>query len=365
MTGFAPRPAEPLVLRGDAFARGLGQAADRAVDPALVRAATLGRVAAARAEGVFDAQATAYVAAQRLFHDTHDQEGMAELAGIAQGFGLRVEDLFDHLHLGTLRDLKSGARLESDGCSAWAVSGGPDGPLVVKNRDYSGLHTGIQRVVLHEGTGIAGGRMLCLGSLGSPGAYSSGMNAAGLALADTQVAVRHHRVGWLRYFLMTRLLSRCLTVAEALAFLRGVPHAGGGTLLLADATGAVAAVELGASGPVVETAMPAFRTNHYVTPALAQDTLLPQGDRIAGNSHARRDLLARRLPGRDWDIASAAALMRTHATDAPDAAPLCQHGESEDSQTLSSAIYSCRLASLTYSEGNPCAGDWRRIALPG
>ncbi|MEZ5884063.1 MAG: carcinine hydrolase/isopenicillin-N N-acyltransferase family protein [Paracoccaceae bacterium] len=99
----------------------------------------------------------------------------------------------------------------------------------------------------------------------------------GLALADTQVAVRHHRVGWLRYFLMTRILARCGTVAEALALIRACPHAGGGTLVLADAQGATAAVELGAAGPQVVQGGLALRTNHYVTQALAGDTLLPAG----------------------------------------------------------------------------------------
>ncbi|MBL6431104.1 MAG: hypothetical protein HPM95_07335 [Alphaproteobacteria bacterium] len=56
----------------------------------------------------------------------------------------------------------------------------------------------------HSGPDIATGSMLCVGSLGSPGAYSSGMNARGLMLADTQIGARTHRVGWLRYFLMTR-----------------------------------------------------------------------------------------------------------------------------------------------------------------
>lgn len=356
--------AEPLRLSGDAQARGRGQAGDPAADADRVRAATVGRVDTARAEGVLDADAEAYLVAQRKFHEVHDPESMAELAGIAEGFGLSEPDLFVHLHLGTLRDLKSGARLDGDGCSAWAAPDGSDGPMIVKNRDFSGVHLGIQRVTLHEGPDVMTGHMLCVGSLGSPAAYSSGVNARGLALADTQVAVATHRIGWLRYFMMTRILASCGTVAEALELIGSKPHAGGGTLILADASGDTAAVELAGGGPGVTRGGLVWRTNHYVLPDCSGDTLFPEGDRIAGNSRDRFDYLARTLPHRTAGVADAARLMRAHADTEPGAAPLCQHAETEASQTLSTAIYSCRLGALTFSQGNPCAGHWQTYRMP-
>lgn len=349
-----------LDLTGSAFERGRGQAAarDRA---AQVRAATIGRVGTARAEGLLDGAAQDFLAAQRAFHEATDPEGLAEMEGIGAGFGLDPGDLFAHLHLGTLRDLKGGARLE-DGCSSWAVAQGPDGPLVVKNRDFSGTHLGIQTVARHSGPDVTAGAMLCLGSLGSPGAYSSGINARGFALADTQVAVRSHRVGWLRYFLMGRLLATCATVAEALVTIRAHPHAGGGTLVMADATGAAAAVELGAAGPQVTEGPVVWRANHYVTPALAADTLLPEEDRIAGNSARRFAHLSATLPGREWDAASARALMATHEDGG---APICQHGTGDTSMTIASAVYFCAAPALLVCPQNPCSGDWRHHPLTG
>ncbi|WP_156102826.1 hypothetical protein [Thioclava atlantica] len=140
-----------LDLKGSAEARGLGQAqAGRAEQ---VRAATIERVAQARAVGLIDVAAEEYLAAQRLLHKQIDPEGLAELDGIASGFDLDPAELFAHLHLGTLRDLKGGARLD-DGCSAWAVTEGPDGPLVVKNRDVSGAQLGIQTVARHAGPDV-------------------------------------------------------------------------------------------------------------------------------------------------------------------------------------------------------------------
>jgi len=361
--GFEPREASPLVLTGEPEARGRGQTQDQRADAARVRAATVERVARAREEGLLDQRALSYLAAQRDFHEVHDPSGMAELKGIAQGFGLPLDELFLHLHLGTLRDFTGGAVLE-DGCSAWAVSDGPEGPIAVKNRDYSGAHRGIQHVALHSGPDVRTGHWLAVGSLGSPGAYSSGMNACGLAVVDTQVSVRTHRVGWLRYFLMSRLLSECADVSEALDFIRSVPHAGGGTLVLADRSGTVAAVELGARETVSAMAAQVWRTNHYITPELAANTLAPGDDRIAQNSRDRFRYLGEKIPHQRWGIRAAARLMATHPDTEEAAAPLCQHATGEASQTLSTSIYSCRLGVLTFSEGNPCAGRWLRYSLP-
>lgn len=349
-----------LSLTGTAHARGLAQA--EGADAAQIRRATVGRVEQARADGMFDSAAMAYLAAQRDFMQAADPAGMAELAGIAEGFGLSESDLFQHLHLGTLRDIKGGAAM-IDGCSAWAVGEGPDGPLVVKNRDFSGLHLGIQRVARHVGPDVKTGAMLCLGSLGSPGAYSSGMNAAGLALADTQVPVATHRVGWLRYFLMTRILADCATVAEAAAFIKRIPHAGGGTLILADRSGDTAAIELGAAGPQISKGGTVWRTNHYISDALAGDTLKPKSDVIASNSPDRLACLSKRLPDREWSVADAKRLMATHPDDGPDGAPICQHGEGDGTMTISSVVYCCKLDRMEICTANPCSGDWTRLSL--
>ncbi|MCC0069580.1 MAG: hypothetical protein H6897_06590 [Rhodobacteraceae bacterium] len=339
---------------GPAYARGRAQAGT--APAAAIRRATVERVERARADGLIDSDAGSYLTAQRHFHEIHDPEGLSELLGVADAFGLADADLFAHLHLGTLRDMKGGAAL-IEGCSAWAVGQGPDGPLVVKNRDFSGQHLGIQCILRHAGPDIATGQVVSLGSLGSLAAWSSGMNAAGLAIADTQVSVNRHRVGWLRYFLLPRLLARAVSVGEALALIRSLPHAGGGTLVMADRNGATAAVELSATDPVVVDGGATWRTNHYTAPGVAGETLGTDGDRIAGNSHARFDYLSRVLPERAWTVAAARDLMATHSV------PICQHAACEgDSETISSVVYSCRLGGMEIAEGTPCLGRWQVIA---
>lgn len=357
MTARKAGPGDVLNLAGDPFTRGASQAIGAPVDE--VRATLAHRLTIANEAGAFGAGAQDYLDDQRRFAERHCPNALAEVAGIAEGFGIPEHEVFAHLYIGTLTDLAHAAATEEDGCSTWATADGPDGPLVVKNRDFSGRHAGIQRVFRHEGPDLDHGPMLCLGSLGAPGAYSSGMNAAGLAVVDTQVGVRHHATGWLRYFLMTEVLSKTATVADALALIREVPHAGGGTLVLGDRSGAVAAVELGASAVAIELAPLVCRTNHFTTTALAPDTRRDTEDRIDANSAGRRTVLDATLPGAVWNIDAATRLMARHEG----AGPLCQHGAEGQSQTIASVVYCCRDAHLYACLSNPCSGTWLRFAL--
>ncbi|MCC2608871.1 C45 family autoproteolytic acyltransferase/hydolase [Neorhizobium petrolearium] len=364
MTAFVVEPAFPVRLTGTAFERGLAQAA-AGVAHETVFAATIGRVEQARAEGVLDAAALEFLHRQRAFLLESDPHTMAELAGIAEGFDLPEDELFIHQHLSLLRDLSKGAGLDADGCSTFAIGEGPEGPLVVKNRDFSGIHVGIQRVFLHEGPDIETGRMLCVGSAGSPGAYSSGINAAGLALVDTHIGSRRHGIGWLRYFAMTRILATCRSVPEAIAFLRARRHAGGGSVTLADRYGHVASVEFGTDLLGVEEGRRVWRTNHFVSPELSPFNFTDDGDRIDANSFDRFAYLSREVPVGDWTVPRAARLMATHAADGPHCGPLCQHGEKDAARTISSAIFACNMLQLYFLEGNPCEGRWRVYDLTG
>lgn len=201
--------------------------------------------------------------------------------------------------------------------------------------------------------------MLCVGSAGSPGAYSSGINAAGLALVDTHISSRDHGVGWLRYFTMTRILATCRTVPQALAFVRTRRHAGGGSITLADNCGHVACVEFGTDKVGIDEGARVWRTNHFVSPDLCASNVTSDGCRIAANSADRFAYLSRQVPVGHWSVARAARLMATHTADAPDCAPLCQHGQKDAARTISAALFACRMLRLYFLEGNPCEGQWR------
>ena len=136
----------------------------------------------------------------------------------------------------------------------------------------------LQRVFLHLDPARPDEDMFCVGTLGSPGAFSSGINAGGLALADTHVGTSAHGVGLLRYFLMTRLL-RPVQGRRGLAEIATLPHAGGGTMVLADATGTTplssSATALPKSRPSPGPGAPAPTTSCCHRPAMPSAPTAP------------------------------------------------------------------------------------------
>ncbi len=353
-----------IELDGSALERGQQQSLRRPDLVAQVRAAVLGRLrqletALARPE------VTGFLHAQRRFLQTNDHPGFDESCGIAQGYGLAHDDLLAYLHANIVADLDAGAgapgQPEVDGCTAWAHAAGV-AALVVKNRDYRGEHGALQQVFLHRDPAWWDRTLLCVGSLGSPGAFSSGMNSDGLAVADTQIATRDHGVGWLRYFLMTALLRGCADVPQALAFIGAVPHAGGGALVLGDRHGRVAAVELGHHSPahVTQSTQWVAQTNHCTDIALARDARLPQGD-PTDCTFTRLQQVQEVLSRADarLDLAQARSLMASHRGHGG----ICRHAQGDSSRTLSCVVYDTRDTSLHMSHGNPCDAPWTRYAL--
>jgi hypothetical protein len=345
---FSPIPAEPFWLAGDAHARGLGQASLPATSADAVRRAVYGRLDTA-ATLLARPDSKAFLAAQMVLLRDLDPDGAAELDGIGAGFAIAPAELLAYLHLGVL------AERAEDGCSTFVHGGAA--PLLAKNRDYRGEHAALQRVFRHRDPARPGEDIICVGSLGSPGAFSSGMNSHGLALVDTHVGTRDHGPGLLRYFLMTRLLWHCRTVAEALAEIRRLPHAGGGTITLADAAGAHAAVELGhAATAIVDDPRPyRVRTNHFCAEAPRQAFLPGTRDPQAENSIGRRRRLQLWLAGCP-DLpgaAEAAAMLACHGEPA-----LCRHGEDGGSGTISAALFAPASGILYFCPENPCSGHW-------
>ena len=188
--------------------------------------------------------------------------------------------------------------------------------------------------------------MLCLGSLGAPGAWSSGMNSDGLALADNQIATADHGPGMLRYFLMNTLLATCATVAAALALIRALPHAGGGSLVLDDRGGAGATVALRHHRVDVTRGATVAHTNHYT----AAPDRLPPVAHSAGRLETLRAALAEQ-PARD-----PRAILALHAPTA-----LCRHAPPDPSPTLAGAVWDTRNGVALLALGPPCCTPWRRF----
>lgn len=363
-----------VILAGDARTRGAAQA----VAAPEMAAAVAGAIGLRLEQGARDLdrpECRAMLAGMLDAAARWTPQALAEARGVAEGWGLREEDLLTFLHLPVLLDVaRASDNGSGEGCSAWAAPDATGVPWLGKNRDYRGEHTALQRVFRHRDTNLPGAAMLCVGSLGAPGAFSSGVNGAGLALADTQVATRDHGPGVVRYLLMTELLATCADLDAALDLIARTPHAGGGCLVLGDAAGARAAVELGASRVRIERPegdRPAFRTNHHLDEVLAPLLLERPGEPMGQSSRARLDTLAHALQGsrhgradmRQW----ARAVMGSH--DRPPApgeteafTGLCRHGQDGDASTISCTLIVPRERALYFCAGPPCSGAWERHA---
>ncbi|CAH1672717.1 C45 family peptidase [Chelatococcus asaccharovorans] len=342
----------PMLLSGNAYARGRAQAACGPVLADAVREAVSLRLGQATSL-LARADVRAFLDRQEADLEGLDPNAAAETRGIADGFGIDYAALLTYLHLGLLRDFAE------DGCSAWAWGKPGADTVLVKNRDYRGEHVALQRVFLHRDPARPGEALLCVGSLGSPGAFSSGMNAKGLAIVDTHVSTRDHGPGLLRYFLMTWLLWTCADVEEALGLIAALPHAGGGCIVLADAGGGIAAVELGHSAQAVERRTPfVVKTNHFVDPACAPFWFPVGSDPMARSTLGRYARLQSWLGDRRErpPLADIAALMGGHGADGEEA--LCRHGQDGDSSTISCSAFAPSERRLYFSAQHPCAGAW-------
>jgi hypothetical protein len=202
--------------------------------------------------------------------------------------------------------------------------------------------------------GFRAGSILSLSALGASAAASSGVNEAGLTLADAAMPTRDHGTGILRYFLMQRLLERCRTVREAIEEIQGIPHAGGGSLVLADADGAIAAVEIGhrSIGVEVKAQGVIARTNHHLGAALAPACVEPAQSEAGKNSRAR---LARIRGGMEEAGVVPSPDVLTTLMSAHGESALCRHpSPATDIETISLAILNPVQRALTVSDGPPC-----------
>jgi predicted choloylglycine hydrolase len=192
--------------------------------------------------------------------------------------------------------------------------------------------------------------------------YSSGINSQGLALADTAVGTADHGVGLLRYFLMTRLLAGASTVDEALVLIGATAHAGGGTLVLADAGGALASVELGHRASAVQRSDRGFvaRTNHFLGTDTSPHWRASAGDPMAASSTQRLAAVRAALQSADaLGVDEAFAIMSRH--DGAEGVGLCRHGQDGDALTISCAVFALAPPTLYFCAGAPCGGARLRI----
>jgi predicted choloylglycine hydrolase len=276
------------------------------------------------------------------------------LRGIAEALRLPQPRVLKYLVASYLDDRLRG-RSSSEACTVWGASGAATqdrSPILTKNRDYHLTHVPLQ--VLADAMPQEGYRYLYVTSAGSPAVFSSGINAAGLAVADTHVPSSDIGPGLARYSLMMSVLEQCATVEAAVSYLRDVRHMGAGNVVLADARGDLAVCESGYRrlGIIAPADGILVATNHFVSEELR--------DQYAGSLDAAAESRARyhtvvgaldRLRG-EVSVARTDALMARHHDRS--GAAICRHEGAGSLSTISNVIFLPVERRMRFRGGEPC-----------
>lgn len=347
-------------LSGDARSRGLAFARAGAAHAGAVRDRAAAALAFAASRDARGWLAALWQAQQRLL-----PELTAFVEGLAEGHAIATEALFAaHARYAVEDRAATATDGGADGCSAIAVATAGGATLLAKNRDNPPAMRPFQSLLRQADPAWRGREILCVGSFGSVPSVSSGINSDGFCMADTAVHTADLGIGALRYYVMEALLIRCASVEEALALLRGLPHLGGGTLEMADAAGAIAAVEISHAGLHVERRDSSgwvARTNHFLDPDLAAALREAPGSAPRANSEGRLAALrsALRAGSAGWQVEDCVALLSRHAT--TDAPALCRHDAA--TETASCTVLEPTARRLRVSQGPPCGGVWTFASL--
>jgi isopenicillin-N N-acyltransferase-like protein len=286
------------------------------------------------------------------------------LRGIAQGLELEWEAFFRYTIASYLED-RIQRPAHNEGCTTWAASGPVtrhEVPMLVKNRDYRPDHQPLQ--CLARAQPARGYRYTYVTSAGSPGVFSSGLNEAGLAVADTHVTSLDVGPGLARYSVMMEILEHHSNVESALDYLRRVPHIGDGTLVLIDRAGKMVIFETGhtAYGSVRPEQSFVVSTNHFVTQRLRHRWVDRNPPELRGNSLNRRAKVVTALQAArgEVDTVWAQELMSDHGDSPLDVADrrqyaICRHTDMDpQSATISMVLYLPQERTLLFADGQPC-----------
>ncbi len=312
----------------------------------------------------------------------HSPEMAQRLAGMAEGAGLPPAAL---CLLNVAETLLSSVREVTTvppamACSAVAVRGSRSAtgePIIAHNFDYLPIVQPFY--TLRESRPKGGLRSLDFTVAPLCGAVD-GMNERGLCVAmNYAFPVDSGPAGLPNSMVIAEALARCGTVAEAIDWIVSRPRWGGALLMLADAAGDIASVELSNTRSAVrrppEGEDVLFHTNHFFCPemldvdvprssvftAKAPDALV--GRRVLESSEKRAERLAELLPQvARFGVEELDRVMSDHGpAGTPDGTTLCVH--SDYWQTTACLRWLPRSRRLRASYSNACAAAFHEFAV--
>ena len=303
------------------------------------------------------------------------------LAGLAEGAGVRHGSACLFNAMEPLLSAVGGCTACPGACSAVAIRGTRSAigePVVARNFDYLPLVQPLY--VLRECRPRGGLRSLEFTTAPLVGAVD-GMNEAGLcvvydyAFATDEPAAPAAPIS----MAIAEALAECRTTAEAAERIAATPRWGGGLLMLCDAGGDVASLELSSTRSRLrrpdagEDAL--FHTNAYSDPhmravQIAADAVytdaapLPLRGRPLHQSSSRRDRRFRELLAGDdaFDADALAALMADHGPDdTPGDDTPCVHGSYWNTTACLQFFPRSRRVRVSYSHA--CRAEYHEVRL--
>lgn len=306
-------------------------------------------VAALKAEdfGAYESARARAVAAWPAVEE-RAPEIASEIEGIAAGSESDVIDIL----------LRSGFEFFSAptvaGCSAIAATG-PNGAIVAQNWDAPLAMAQGLALFLHFGPD--GFEQAVVASCG--GLCWVGCNRHGLALVTNDLLLSSTAEG-LPSQIVRRLILVERSVTAALGRLTALPHMGGRSYLLGDASGAVAGVEVSPrfGVRVNQTESPVLHANHALHPDIVVDEDEANLMATHPSSRHREDVLRRKFPPACTPDSIAELLSDKEG--APNAVSKTPSRE-EPTATLFSAIFDCGERTVLLCLGAPGDRPYRRL----
>jgi isopenicillin-N N-acyltransferase-like protein len=331
-----------LILHGTPFERGLQHGVR-------LEAEIRGAVAAMKAEGsgsyesARDRATSAWPSVKEGAPDV-----AAEIEGIATGsdndpIDILLRSGFEYFGLSAIM-----------GCSAIAASG-PNGAIVAQNWDAPPAMAADLALFLHFGPD--GFEQVVVASCG--GLCWVGCNRHGLALVNNDLLLSSTAEG-LPSQIVRRLALAEDSLPAALHRLEALPHMGGRSYLLGDASGAVAGVEVSArvGARVNQVESPVLHANHALDPDIAADEDESLLMSTVPSSRHRQSMLQRKCPPRSTP--DSIALLLSDKEGAPNSVSKAPSPE-ESTATLFSVIFDCGANEMLLCAGAPGDRPYRRF----
>lgn len=311
-----------------------------------------------------------------------DRAPFAErLAGLAEGSGTGFRQLaLLNVLEGVLSDLSDTTCLPVEAaCSAVALRGAASQtgePIVAHNFDYLPLVQPFYIVRRSEPTdGLRSLEFTVAPLCGTV----DGINEAGLAVVyNYAYSVDAAPPAPTLSMVLSDVLARCRTVDEAVAFLGSARRWGGGILMLADADGRIASLEISKTESRARSPGDAHEflchTNRYRTASMRCVELAGaatytdhapralRGRRVHQSADQRDARFAQRLTGKALSPDDLAALMSDHGPDdTPSADTICMHSDYWHTTACVQLFPASRRMRISYSTA--CAAEYTELEL--